>query len=331
MGPPVSDRQTGTIQSLQVGRALAALAVVVHHAALAASGFGGDFALLPVLEHGYLGVDFFFVLSGFIIHHSTVGRGRPWHHYAGARLVRIYLPYWPIGVGLAALYLLLPGVSQADRDWDWLATLTLAPVGTPALSIAWTLQHEVMFYLIFGLLHFTGRLASGLAVWTAAIVALAALGIRDVVAFSLIDLEFIMGVLVAVAVGRGITHRVLPLAGLACFVAWWWFGCQRDLSVIVGLGLALLLPGIIAMERAGRFVLPRIGQFLGAASYSIYLAHRPVVAAAARLADDPWAILALASAAGTLAGIAYHLFAERPLIGLAKRVLARRNAVPQVA
>lgn len=48
---------------------MAALAVVVHHANLAADGFGG-WSFAP-LNYGYLGVDFFFVLSGFIIAYST--------------------------------------------------------------------------------------------------------------------------------------------------------------------------------------------------------------------------------------------------------------------
>ena len=63
------------INSLQVFRGIAALAVVAHHAALSTDAFvqslpGG---WLRVFDLGAFGVDFFFVLSGFIIMHAHRG------------------------------------------------------------------------------------------------------------------------------------------------------------------------------------------------------------------------------------------------------------------
>jgi hypothetical protein len=57
------------IQSLQVFRGLAALAVVLHHASVSTGAFVADVPAwaMSVFGLGYLGVDFFFVLSGFII------------------------------------------------------------------------------------------------------------------------------------------------------------------------------------------------------------------------------------------------------------------------
>ena len=71
------------INVLQAGRGLAALAVVMLHSSVAARDFGGVHT--APLEYGYLGVDFFFVLSGFIIFHSTAGRDRTIKQYATAR------------------------------------------------------------------------------------------------------------------------------------------------------------------------------------------------------------------------------------------------------
>lgn len=105
------------IPSLQVFRGLAALAVVVHHAALSTDAFVHR---LPVwafglFEFGLLGVDFFFVLSGFIIMHAHQGDARSPNaarSYAIKRLTRIFPAYLPIGIGVLVLYALLPGFLQ---------------------------------------------------------------------------------------------------------------------------------------------------------------------------------------------------------------------------
>lgn len=58
---------------LEVMRGLAAVWVLLHHAAQSINHFVsplGDGALF--IENGYLGVDFFFILSGFIIAHSSL-------------------------------------------------------------------------------------------------------------------------------------------------------------------------------------------------------------------------------------------------------------------
>ncbi|WP_339584972.1 acyltransferase family protein [Aquabacterium sp. G14] len=121
-----------------------------------------------------LGVDFFFVLSGFIIAHSSLrpdslqGGAR---EYFKARFIRIYVPYLPIGVGIYLLYLLLPNLSQAERSPSLLTTFLLMPSDAPpALSVAWTLVHEMIFYLIFSLWFFSRKAFwSVLAIWVASI------------------------------------------------------------------------------------------------------------------------------------------------------------------
>jgi exopolysaccharide production protein ExoZ len=106
------------IQSLQMFRGLAALAVVAHHTALSTQAFVG---VLPDpftkwFEMGLLGVDFFFVLSGFIImyaHMDDDSALAAWKLYALKRLSRIYPAYIPVGVGLVVLYAAMPDLSAA--------------------------------------------------------------------------------------------------------------------------------------------------------------------------------------------------------------------------
>ena len=287
-----------TIQSLQAGRGLAALAVVVHHAALASRTFGQ--AAFKPLELGYLGVDFFFVMSGFIIYHSTAGQNRSLRQFASARFRRVYLPYWPVGIAVAFLYATHPMTQQ----WSWLSTLTLAPVDAkPALTVAWTLQHEILFYLAFGLFYFSGLLTLGLAAWGVAVLC----GLPHL-PFEAINLEFFFGIGACLLYRRGLAHPLLLLVAVLPVLLF----CFYHDRLLIGAAFALLIAPLAQLERRGRFQVPGALVVLGAASYSLYLVHYPIVAAVARIPAAP--ILGAGIIAALVAGFAYHFLIERRVI-----------------
>lgn len=144
------------LEWLEVMRGGAALWVLLHHSKQSVDYFVSDMGLQPWFANGYLGVDFFFVLSGFIIAfaaHRLLQRGGGLRDYATARIIRIYVPYLPIGIAIYLLYLLLPGLSEAARSPSLLTSLTLLPDNRPpALSVVWTLVHEMTFYALYALL-----------------------------------------------------------------------------------------------------------------------------------------------------------------------------------
>lgn len=131
-------------------RAVAVIAVWVHHATLVAP------ALYPhTMPHGiYLsaGVQLFFALSGFLIYspfvqaHLTGGPSPSLATYARRRITRIYPAYLVAFLALWAL-----GWIVVDGGWDLFADLTLTQLywphgGEHGIVPAWTLCVEVSFY-----------------------------------------------------------------------------------------------------------------------------------------------------------------------------------------
>lgn len=305
------------INSLQAGRALAAMAVVCSHAYISAEAFAGSVPLGALLQHGYLGVDFFFVLSGFIIYHSTVGRGKGLAKYAESRARRIYLPYLPIGIAVALLYTL--GLGSGLHQWSWFTSLTLAPVTpAPALSVAWTLQHEILFYTVFGLLYFSRALLLGFSIWGAAIIGAAAFDLNGGIPLAPINLEFMMGIGSAILASRRWGPDWLYLLAIVPLAIWIGLGAQHTHSILVGATFALLILPIVRLEITGRLSVPNWLVFLGAASYAIYLIHNPLLSVLARLATglDAVPLFILGVMASAAAGSAYYIAIEKRLMRL---------------
>ncbi len=303
--PDSSALPPGTrIDSLQAGRAIAALLVVVHHANTASREFGGR--SLDLLDYGWAGVDFFFVLSGFIIAYSVSGKSVG--EYSWHRFRRVFIPYLPIGIAIAALYALAPNISAGTREWSWLTSLTLIPFDQPALSVAWTLQHEMFFYAIFAVAWFTNSMWV-LVVWGI----LCCFGFNNI-PLSQINLEFLAGIACFYAVRAGVWTRWLYLLSAFFLMCWIWTGAQRDTSFLLGFAIAAAIPPIIKMELGGVRI-PRFLSFLGAASYSIYLAHNIAISLAVRIyVDLVWCFIF-----GTVVGIAYYLIVERTILNRISR------------
>lgn len=320
------------INTLQAGRFLAAMAVVFHHAVISVTAFVETPPKLAqaVLEYGYLGVDFFFVLSGFIIHFTMNLKPRPATQFAIDRLGRILLPYWPIGVALALAYTLLPSLSDSGREWSWVSTLTLFPTELPpALSVAWTLQHELVFYLLYAVLFFSNKIVIGLFLWALGIVAFYIFGTPEFpllrMVFAPINFEFIAGV---AAASLFLSNRSIPAAwsiivATAFLLSFLLLGANRSESWLIGFSIASLLPFLCKLEVAGFFVVPRWLVFGGAASYAIYLTHNPLLSFTSRIlgsTDLGWIIaLALSAIFCGAFGVAYYMLLERPIMRFYKQ------------
>ncbi|MEU9476327.1 acyltransferase [Streptomyces sp. NPDC048191] len=143
-------------------RLVAALMVCLYHYAgrggtVSASWHGNPAHLFPTLSraavYGSLGVQFFFVISGFVICMSSWGRTLG--DFFRSRVARLYPAYWVALVLVTGASLALPVVVHPVRLDEFLVNLTMLqqPMGaTRVLGVCWTLWVELRFYALFALL-----------------------------------------------------------------------------------------------------------------------------------------------------------------------------------
>jgi peptidoglycan/LPS O-acetylase OafA/YrhL len=355
-------RPSGRYLFIDALRGLAALAVVVFHAK---EGHHIDalVAVMPrplvaVIGHGHLGVQIFFVLSGFVIAHSMV-RHEVTPGYVGRfmlrRSIRLDPPYWfsmllVVVMGVLSARLVpgktfdVPGVGRVLAHVFYLQGLLDV---MPLNPIYWTLCLEIQFYLTFSLLMLiVTRLRRRLAPERAFLVVLVpAMIVADLWPLRLQPFDvpglflgfwhlFIAGVLVWWAVhrpGDKIAARLavgnLLLLALAS-------ARHRDLALVVGVAAAAFIYVAGWRGKLGSWLSARPLQALGAMSYSLYLVHNPITGAAFRggyrltgrsvVTEGIWFVL-VTGICIVAAYVSYRLI-ERPSLTLSHRIRLTRPA-----
>lgn len=349
-----SSRQTLT--TLQAGRAIAAIAVVAFHAHVffIPERLYPDQSVSRVFNFGYAGVEFFFVLSGFImafVHGPDIGRPDRAAAFLRRRVTRILPFYWVVLLLLVGL-LLLQWPGSADRltvpNIVHSFLLLPKPDGSPFLiTAAWTLSHEFLFYAVFAVLILRPRLGAALfLVWILGALAVS-LGVTPgyPVDFLLspFNLLFPMGILAAnlfrrltaraaaaLAIGGAVLFLAVGLAEVYAVIDW----NHALRTILFGLGATGMVSGLAALEGQGRLRAPRLLDFLGDASYAIYLVHgivlpvlaKVLVAAGVNSLVPAWLALAVLIGVSTVAGAVMHVYVEKPLIARLRKRQRQRAA-----
>ena len=122
---------------------------------------------------GNIGVDLFFVLSGFLIYGGLMRRPQGYRSFMGRRLRRVYPTYLFVLAVYVALALAMP--SEGKLPTNPLAALVaiaanvlllpgIVPVA-PIITVSWTLSFEMFFYLTVPGLIRVGRLRERSSAW----------------------------------------------------------------------------------------------------------------------------------------------------------------------
>ncbi|MEU3978816.1 acyltransferase [Streptomyces sp. NPDC026672] len=159
---PKAKRPGGRLRALDGLRLLAALMVAFYHYGGRGGPVGDAWGTSPqqqfptlhtAFSYGCLGVQIFFVISGFVICMS--GWGRPLRSFFASRVSRLMPAYW-VAVVLVTAVFALPAVAyRTVSPSDALVNLTLLqePLGIDrVLGVDWTLWAEIRFYALFALL-----------------------------------------------------------------------------------------------------------------------------------------------------------------------------------
>lgn len=357
-----------SISSLQALRGLAALAVVFHHVLRAVTiKRPADLHLppSPLLSHpmlidlGAMGVDLFFVLSGFLMIYIS----RPYEQgrkstgdFLANRLIRVWPLYAVVTICLLcqAYYNTRAGGSGHDLTPMRLLSLFFVPsfneagLLQPILGVGWTLNYEVFFYLVFAaaILIKRNRILAIATVLVGGSYAVGALlphgSVLRAFLFNSVILEFLLGAAIASAYMKGILvskHAYACLtAGLVVLAIFAPVPAEEGFRLLTrGVPAALLFAFVLLSESKIRW--PRAIILLGDASYSIYLVHVTVLYTVAprvmgkltrlgypSVAAEGGAVAAMIGC--VVVGLICHFVLEKPLTRLAKHVyhLARGDA-----
>ena len=114
-------------------------------------------SVFRVATYGWIGVEIFFVISGFVICMSCWGRTP--RQFFVSRVIRLYPAYWFAILFTTGVLVAVPGVWERLRLRDILLNLTMLQTGSGVQNVDgvyWTLWSELRFYLLFMVVVATG-------------------------------------------------------------------------------------------------------------------------------------------------------------------------------
>ncbi|MFI6458310.1 acyltransferase family protein [Streptosporangium amethystogenes] len=348
--PPVTQRDR--LYEIDALRITAAVSVVIYHYVF--SGYAGGAIQVgfpagsEIARFGYLGVDMFFMISGFVVLLSA------WNRSPGAflvsRIVRLYPAFW-VAVTITALVSVTLSMGEYPITLvQYLANLTMfnSLPDIPNVDVVyWTLWAEIRFYALIFVLAWIGitrnRVIGVLWGWLAltfllqsGVLPASVHSVADLVVQSQFSHYFIAGMALCMVYRFGLSAQLAALV-LISFVNAVYRGIEFAgkvgtryhteiesavvVAVIAAIFIVLFLVSLRVTQRLGR---PWFA-VAGALTYPLYLIHAHVgFVVFDRLGGvvQRYVLLVGTVALMCLAAYAINILVERPLAPLLKRLLA---------
>ncbi len=338
-------RSNSTLYSLQLCRGIAALMVVYHHVAHYVDTFYHDYGFRSIFDFGFAGVDFFFLLSGFVIFYSCykmIDHRDQLLTYSRKRFVRVYPVYWLLMLPLLLAFTLMSGTINKDYTFSWIEfvkTWTLYPGHKNLTGVSWSLSHEIYFYILFGLLLISRRFFALL--WL--VVALSGINLLIIIfqlpversfmfdfLFSGHNIEFFLGaiayyVIRQQGVERALYHWFILITGVTLFIAsGFYLHLFHEILRVILFGAAsfMILVSLVRLERMNKIHISAFWVRLGDASYVLYLVHYPIISLGNKVYQKSGLLSSIdyrvfnLSLIAVAVGIAFaiHLWIEKPIL-----------------
>ncbi|MEU6035831.1 acyltransferase [Actinomadura sp. NPDC047616] len=337
------------LRELDLLRFAAAMAVVLYHF----TGFGGSGpwpeparevfpGLGEITRYGYLGVDLFFMISGFVILMSAWNRGPG--EFGISRVTRLMPAYWASVLLGAVIYLVfglgkgVPGLVVPNL------TMLQAGLGLQNVdAVYWTLWVELHFYFLVALLAARSITYRSCLVFMAAWMLLGVFADEAENKFLQIMLVptwspyFIAGMALYLIHRFGPTLLLWGYVAAAWLLATHWAAWRTDVAfkgahevvasaAVAGIFLIMIL---VATGRLS-WLRWRGLTVLGALTYPLYLTHSQIALPLLERAYpslDRWTALVLVTAVSMLVAYAVYRLVERPGQAWLRRRL-RASLVP---
>lgn len=350
------------IISIEILRGLAATLVVFVHVMAETQFRSEDSTLLNFynLQHfGLVGVDLFFVISGFImvlIHGDDFLKPKVSLIFLKKRFLRIAPLYWFFTIIASFLLIVLPEFSNRGLTFNFihfLMSLSFIPwnnsAGTmfPVLGVGWTLNYEMYFYLLFAVcLMFKKK--NFLVIITTLFIGgfiFSKIIVSNIPFLKMIGnpilFEFLGGVFIGNLYNKNIVIKnyfsvlIISLILLSINVFFHFDGSYK--FIYFGLPSLLLLYSLVSLEKTSNFfetINPKILKpmlIIGSSSYSIYLSHPFVLKAVYRfipinfVSNHPDVVITSVSIIIVLFGIFIYYLVEIPLLKQTKKIFFKNK------
>jgi peptidoglycan/LPS O-acetylase OafA/YrhL len=291
------------VNEIDLLRFLAAFIVMLFHYTF--RGYAADhYSVMPfapsaaVFKYGFLGVELFFLISGFVIL-MTASSGSL-RKFAISRIVRLYPAYW-VCCTLTFLAIFAFGGERFNASLgQYMVNMTMLNefVGVPSIDgVYWSLAVEMKFYALVAVVLLIGQIHRAelfVLIWLMLSILLdlvpsGAVGVSRIRSVLVVDSSyyFIAGAACYLIYANGASVMRFGIVTVSWLMALWttWrgipafesrYGTTLDVYATLGLVTSFYLVMLLVATRKTGWLAKRKWVTLGALTYPLYLIHQYV-------------------------------------------------------